>query len=216
MNHNDAVLSEGKVCVSLPAELVLGLLFVLQSVVVFGKGDGPVVLPRLTVPQTDLILVCSHQKVPVKVYGEITWPRLQAVLRTVQTDLVQQAALLVVAVDLPPGDEVSETDDEVPGGAAADAGAVGVQLLVQLLVVVLLQRLQAGDHEAVLGGDAGPSTALSRHLLQHDLARGHDAGHGGEVQHEDLLDVVLITVELVINGHFDVSFRLEIIVKVDL
>ena len=212
VNDNDAGLSKGKVCVSLPAELVLRLLLVLQGVVVFGQGDGPVVLPGLTVPQTDLVLVRGHQEVPVKINGEIAGPRLQAQLRTVQADLVEEAALPVVAVDLPAGDEVSQTDDEVPAGVAADAGAVSVQLLVQLLVVVLLQRLQARDYQAVLGGDARPTFFC--HLLQHDLARGHDTGHGGEAQHEDLLDVVLITVDVVINGHFDVSFGLEIIVKI--
>ena len=40
MDDDDPVLSEGKVGVSLPAELVLGLGLVLQGVVVFGQGDG--------------------------------------------------------------------------------------------------------------------------------------------------------------------------------
>ena len=67
VNDNDPVLGEGKVRVSLPAELVLRLLLVLQRVVVLGQRDGPVELPGQTVPQTDLILVRGHQEVPVQV-----------------------------------------------------------------------------------------------------------------------------------------------------
>ena len=74
MNDNDPVLGEGKVGVSLPAELVLGLGLVLQGVVVVGQGDGPVVLAGLTVPETDLGLVRRHQEVPVQVDGEIAGP----------------------------------------------------------------------------------------------------------------------------------------------
>ena len=45
---------------ALPAELVLRLLLVLLSVVVFGEGDGPVVLPGPAVPQADLVLARHH------------------------------------------------------------------------------------------------------------------------------------------------------------
>ena len=63
MDHNDAVLSEGKVSVTVPAEPVVVLLRLLQGVVVRGQHEGADIRPALAVEEDNLGLVCSHQEV---------------------------------------------------------------------------------------------------------------------------------------------------------
>ena len=87
-------------------------------------------------------------------------------------------------------------------------------LLVQLLVVVLLQRLRGLDGELVLGGHRG--LAAEHQVPHHDLARGEDAGHPLQAVQADLLDVVPVVVELVVQPHLDLAAGLDVLAEVHL
>ena len=66
MDDDDPVLSECKVCVAFPAELVLALLQVLLVVVVPRQADRAHMTPSSAVPEHDLQKSCKHRWQVVK------------------------------------------------------------------------------------------------------------------------------------------------------
>ena len=81
MDDDDAVLGEGKVGVTLPAELVRGLVPVLERAVVRRQVEAADVSARAAAEDHDLALVCCHQELAVQVQREVARPLLKSVLK---------------------------------------------------------------------------------------------------------------------------------------
>ena len=111
MDDDDPVLSEGKVCVALPAELVGGLLDIILEVVMIRDHDGPDIAPCFAIPDDNLVLVSSAEKVPIQIYGKITGGFFQIKQRTVDAKLIQKATITIIGMHLSSGYKVSEGDD---------------------------------------------------------------------------------------------------------
>ena len=81
MDDDDAVLGEGKVGVTLPAELVRGLVPVLERAVVRRQVEAADMSARAAAEDHDPALVCSHQELAVQVQREVARPLLKSVLK---------------------------------------------------------------------------------------------------------------------------------------